>query len=108
MDIAFEPIQVRTKKGSDQVRFVVWSMRFICEGYDNTSVGETLLPDPIDDNYLPIEEVDNETLKKWVIAAEGGDEFLNQLLDFHSSRAEFIQEVESLDVYLDNTKEYGA
>lgn len=83
----FKPLQVfviPTLNGmANVIKRVVWEMEISSNGQTTKAVGEIVLPDPNPETYIETTEVTSEILKGWVMEANGGDLYLQQLLMQH-------------------------
>lgn len=64
------------------VVLVGWSIVFSKGGFESVAGGETVLEVGNITGFTPIEQVTLEQLERWVIAAQGGEQFM-QNLSFH-------------------------
>jgi hypothetical protein len=70
------------------VGLVLWSVVFTdtATGAISTGMGETLLGDPNPAAFVPVENVTEATAIDWVIAAQGGQTFVDQLQAIHAGQ----------------------
>ena len=85
-----EELQVFPSKNglTNVIGLVRWSVVFTETGTGVTSsgMGETLLGEPPLDAFVPVDQVTEQQAIEWVIAAEGGQAFLNKLQAIHSGQ----------------------
>lgn len=62
---------------------VSWSIQFTKGGYQSTGGGETILDTGNLVEFTPLDQVTLAQLEQWVIAAQGGEQFMNELRYHH-------------------------
>lgn len=101
----FTPLEVRAAPEVDGlknvIQIVTWEMRFECveTGRDSLAQGETILSLPNPEHYIPADSVDWSVLEAWVISAEGGDAFLQDLEAFHREELERQKQYAAADIF---------
>jgi hypothetical protein len=101
----FTPLEVRVIPQigglTNVIQIVAWEMRFECveTGRDSLAQGETILSLPNPERYIPADSVDWSVLEAWVISAEGGDAFLQDLEAFHREELEREQQYAATDIF---------
>jgi len=68
---------------ADVVAVVSWQVVFTRDGQQTFGGGETHLNPPDGSNFTPITQVTEQQVVDWVVAKEGGDEFLQMLYGIH-------------------------
>lgn len=65
------------------IGMVEWVVRISSDEASVIGGGETVVPIGNLENFIAVEELDEQTVMSWVIAAEGGAEFIQRLVDAH-------------------------
>lgn len=65
------------------VVLVGWSIRFTKGEFESFAGGETLLDTSNLAEFTPLEQITLAQLEQWVVAAQGGEQFMNGLRAFH-------------------------
>lgn len=65
------------------VVLVGWSILFTKGGFESVACGETALDTSNITDFTPIEQVTLAQLEQWVVAAQGGEQFMNDLRFHH-------------------------
>ena len=68
---------------ADVIAVVAWQVVFARDGQQSFGGGETRLNPPDGSNFTPITQVTEQQVIDWVVAKEGGDEFLQMLYGVH-------------------------
>jgi len=61
------------------ITYVFWAIQFDMDGYSNQAIVETLINFDPDSTFIPTQELTKDQVLSWVIAQQGGDEFLERL-----------------------------
>lgn len=92
MNHTFKVLSLRTLPtlggNSDVLAKVNWELVFTQDGYESVSVGETMLDTDNIDTFTPFAQVTEKQVEDWVIAKEGGAEFISMLEGLHKSTIE--------------------
>lgn len=85
---------------SNVVAAVSWQMVASRNGHQSISVGETYLPLGDLSNFTPIEQLQKDQLLKWAFDAEGGEQFIQMLLDHHERTLTYEERQVGVEPYL--------
>lgn len=92
MNTKFSVLQVFAKDADTTqpiIAKVIWQVIFSEDGVESTGAGETLLPAPVNgEPFTPIDQVTEDQIIQWVIAQEGGQEFVDRLIAIHTPALE--------------------
>ena len=78
------------------ITFVFWAIQFEMDGYLNQAVIETNLHFDPESAFTPAQELTKEQILSWVISAQGGETFLEQLEYHHTSQLQSERARDSL------------
>jgi hypothetical protein len=85
-----EQLQVFPSKNglTNVVGLVQWSVVFTdtVSGATSTGMGETLLGDPNPAQFVPVGNVTHQMAIDWMVAAQGGQTFVDQLQAIHAGQ----------------------
>lgn len=73
---------------TDVVLYVLWGIEFELDGYTNKALIETLLNFDPNADFVPIEDLTKEQILEKAIAAQGGNQFVDQLEYHHRLQLE--------------------
>jgi hypothetical protein len=66
------------------ITFVIWAIQFDMDGYSNRALIETVVNFDPESAFTPAQELTKEQILSWVISAQGGETFLEQLEYHHT------------------------
>jgi hypothetical protein len=66
------------------ITFVIWAIQFKMDGYLNQALIETVVNFDPESAFTPAQELTKEQILSWVISAQGGETFLEQLEYHHT------------------------
>jgi hypothetical protein len=91
----------KNKNGhSDVIGLVRWAVEFQKGSFVSRAVVETLLDTSNLNNFVPITQVTREQVLSWALAAQGGEEFVEQhLRPHHEADLETQEHRSGLTVY---------
>ena len=78
------------------ITFVIWAIQFDMDGYSNRALIETNLHFDPESAFTPAQELTKEQILSWVISAQGGETFLEQLEYHHTSQLQSERARDSL------------
>jgi len=97
MDTKFSvrKMYVFPKKGDNVnvVGKVDWAVTFSRNGVTSTGVGETLLGTDNIEYFVPIDEITENVVIQWVIAKEGGQQFIQRLQQIHEPNLQYQEKM---------------
>lgn len=84
------------------IRRVLWEIHFEKDGVKSVAGVETFLSVDNIQNFIPADQVGNDRLLEWVLAAQGGDNFIAHLRPHHEEQINYAKHCASLEAYSTN------
>jgi hypothetical protein len=85
---------------SNVIAEIMWQYIAERNGQTSISIIETMLPINSLNNFTPIEKVTKEKVLEWVIAAEGGQAFLDSLIPHHELNLTYRERRAGVQTYV--------
>jgi len=65
---------------------VHWTVEFLADGIQSLGAGDTVLDTTAIESFTPVDQITEQQMVDWVVAAEGGQAFLDSLGNFHAQQ----------------------